>query len=53
MRLWQGLQVYMVLLVHVKKEYPDNDLLTHIMYNDDLLMRLIKEKVRTGLLLLC
>ncbi|CAL8362285.1 unnamed protein product [Arctogadus glacialis] len=46
LRLVQGLQKYKVLLTHVKKEYPDNALLPHIKYNSDLLIHLIKEKMR-------
>ncbi|CAL8296409.1 unnamed protein product [Lota lota] len=46
LRLVQGLQWYKVLLMHVKREYPDNSLLPHIKYNSDLLIKLIKEKMR-------
>ncbi|KAJ3609539.1 hypothetical protein NHX12_024059 [Muraenolepis orangiensis] len=46
LRLVQGLQVYTVLLQHVKREYPDNPFLPNITYNTGLLIQLLKGKMR-------
>lgn len=46
MRLVHGLQVYKVLLTHVKAVYPDNVLLPNIRSNGDMLIHLLKNEMR-------